>query len=317
MLAAMPYRTVAARARTVPTALPEAPVADATLISPTPANPTSSPTICTAPGGRRRRMVAKTAANSGTAPLIMPAAEEETPRSWAIGNRRRGIAVHTRARRTIRGQSSRATGVRLRRTRKRAAAPSAIRTSVINAGWKASRPMAIHRNEEPHISATEARSPHSAIPKASGRVPGAVDITRRATGLRVAVPPGGPVRFRCGLAGLRDPLRRRPRTFTVLLPTAARGGRGAPKRNLCRAGPGELSAGVLPAGGRPGPARSVERGIRGGAPVPGGGRRCGGRSSPVRRSPDPVGPARSAVGPSDRAHRGPGRARGRTGPGDP
>jgi hypothetical protein len=112
------------------------------------------------------------------APLSIPATDEEMPRSWATGNRSSGIDIQMIPTSTTLGQSSRATARRVPGTSASDSAPRAIRRKAISPGRKASSPMAIHRNEEPHMSPIAARRPHSAGPKASVRVPGAVVMSR-------------------------------------------------------------------------------------------------------------------------------------------
>src|ERR671918_697160 len=219
MFAASPYSTVATRASALPRTVPPAPPAEDRLTRTTPANPTVRPRAWRGPGNLRRKSEANSAANRGMAPLIIPALDEARPTSWAIGNKRSGIAVHTKASSTTRGQSSRATGVRLRRMNPRASAPITIRATAITAGRNASRPMSIHRNEEPHIRATAESSPHSAGPNASGRVPWAVERTRpramdregsRLGRFHQQNVAGGPSGYPAGDAGQVSPRAREP-----------------------------------------------------------------------------------------------------------
>src|SRR5918996_3431408 len=161
-----------------PAAVPAASPAEGTAIRTIPPNPMPRPASWAGPGTLRRRIAATRAANRGMAPLIIPLSAEDTPRSWASGNRTRGTAIHTRPRRASRGQSDRATGVRDLGASDRAAAPRARRRRATTPGRKDSRPIPIQRNDDPHIAAIAARRAHSVGPKASRRVPSAVATTR-------------------------------------------------------------------------------------------------------------------------------------------
>ncbi len=176
MFAASPYRAVATRSRPTPRVVEEAPSAEGRAIRTTPENPTTSPAACRAAGADPSSHQANSAANRGMAPLIIPATEDAT-HCWATANSSRGTAIHTTPSSARRGQSSRATGLRARAEVATAAVPRAIRRNAIRPGPNASSPSAMKMNDEPHIAAMAASSPHSAGPNASARVPRAVEIT--------------------------------------------------------------------------------------------------------------------------------------------
>lgn len=110
--------------------------------------------------------MATAAVKSGAAPFNMPASEESI-RCWAKGNRRNGTAIQTTPRRAIAGQSEPGRARRAPGTAASVAAPKTSRRSVTSAGSWLSRPIAMNRNDEPHIAATAASSPQSPPPKTS------------------------------------------------------------------------------------------------------------------------------------------------------
>ena len=139
----------------------------------TPANPIANPITWTRAGRFPSIKAATTAANSGTAPLIIPAREEEI-HCWATGKRNIGTAIHVTATSPIDGQSCRGMGRRAAGNAASVPKPSANLPAVMNAGSKDSRLSAMRRNDDPQTAATAVNRAHSAKPNALACVPGLV-----------------------------------------------------------------------------------------------------------------------------------------------
>ena len=100
-------------------------------------------------------MVCSAMANSSAGPAFPATAMSRMPRQWwrSMVTRRRG-------------------------RRSRATAPIVSRSHAIRTGAKDSRPSAIHRYEEPHVTEMTTTRIHSVGPKWPGRVPALVVRTR-------------------------------------------------------------------------------------------------------------------------------------------
>ena len=124
-----------------------------------------SPMICTGAGALRSIRAATTAAKRGTAPLIIPANDDEI-HCWATGNRYIGTAIQIRAMAPMAGQAARSIFRRAAGNAARVVNPTVKRAAVMNDGVKDSRLSAMRRNEEPQIAATATSRAHSTNPNA-------------------------------------------------------------------------------------------------------------------------------------------------------
>ena len=96
----------------------------------------------------------------GSEPFSRPVSPEVIY-CWASGKSVKGTATHSSESATSLARSARSSGVRVAGTNHRVAAPNDTRSQVMSPGSKASRPIAISRNDDPQIAPIEANSPQS------------------------------------------------------------------------------------------------------------------------------------------------------------
>ena len=156
------------------------PLDDGRAIAIIPVKPIASPAIWSLPGRWRNNTEATMAVKMGTVPLSIPATDEAT-HCWAMGNMVRGIAIQIRLRNLTRGRSAMRIGTfRDAGSAHKNSVPNPTRIQVTNPGWKASRPMAMKRNEAPQIALTDRNSVQSVVENALRFVPCVVVRSRLA-----------------------------------------------------------------------------------------------------------------------------------------